>query len=105
MPEGFIDLTPESDGVDGVDGGESKQIRPDLFEEGPRPAGIDEAPPDHFVDVSAVLGMAPLDLGQGLRMEIEVVEAEPSFPGLEDAPALPARRHRDEVGRRRPVPR
>src|SRR6266700_5980812 len=85
--DSLLDLPPERTRVHGR---EPVELGLDLVEVGQHPAGVDEAALHQRRDVAEVLRVAPLDLGERLRIGVEVVEAEASLRGHEEAPALPA---------------
>ena len=62
-------------------------------------SGIDKAPAEHLVHVGHVLGMASLDFGEGLGIEIIVVKRQLFLLAHEHASLFPPRKFRDEIGR------
>jgi hypothetical protein len=84
-----------------IDRREAVQERLDLLEALEQPLRLDEARSEKRAHVLAVESVVPLDLGESLRVRIEVIEAElPPVLGRQAA-LLPAGGERDEVPGRR----
>ena len=76
-------------------------MRFDLLEVHHRARRVDELAVDHGADILQIVFVGSLELPEGLRVGIDVVEAQPALAGDEHAPSLPARGNGDEViGRR-----
>jgi hypothetical protein len=73
----------------------------DLVEAGAQPVALDEATSEHFSHVAQILHVSALELGENLRVRIEVTEREPPGTLGKRAPLPPPGRERDEIGRRR----
>src|SRR5581483_12244733 len=79
----------------------SEELRLDLGVVAPRTLAVDQTALEHRPDVGQVLAVRALELGERLRVEVEVVEGQPSLPPDRRAPLLPARRHGNELRGRR----
>src|SRR5262249_18669432 len=79
----------------------AEELRLDPREQLERAGRLDETPARHLAHVLDVLHVASLELGQRLRVRIEMEEVDGALAGDEDAAVLPARERRDEVRRRR----
>src|SRR5437762_1195238 len=95
-PERVPDGTAEARGVDGR---KAVELRLDHPEEAPGGSPLDQAPSDHLLNVTEVLLLATLDLGQRLGVEVVVEEGHLSLPFDEPAALLPAGELGDEVRR------
>jgi hypothetical protein len=83
-----------------VDRREAIEHRLDLLEVAAEPPDVDAAGADEGADVVSVTSVAPLQLGEGLRVGVEVVEAELSSLLGKQTALLPAGRQRDEIAGR-----
>ena len=95
--EGLVKRRAEAGGIDR---GIAIQVRRDGLEDGAQLCGIDHAAAQHLVDVGPILHVAPLNFGERLRGQFEVMERQRALPGDESAAVFPARPHRNEIDRR-----
>jgi hypothetical protein len=95
--QGSLDARSERRGVDGR---ETVEQGFDLLEIGAQPARVDEAGGEECVYVLTVARVVALELREGLRVGIEVVEGEPPPALGEQAARLPAGGQGNEVGGR-----
>src|SRR5271167_4969601 len=65
-----------------------------------QPHRLHQPPLDHVAHILEVQVEAPLDLGERLGVEVEVVDADIALLKDERAALAPARQLRDEIGRR-----
>lgn len=81
-----------------IDGREAEEIVFDALKELHQLLGVDEGGVEHCLEVGLVLGAAALELGQRLRVRIEVTHRQSALLGDGWAPVLLA--HQREHARR-----
>lgn len=67
----------------------------------PETRDIHQTSAEHLEDIFPILHVSPLDLGQGLRNQVEMMKRQRSFASDERTSLLPAVADRNEVNRRR----
>jgi len=83
----------------GVDGGEAVQLGLDLAEVAPQTVRVDEPRADKCAQVCAVAGVVAFELGQRLRVGIEVTKRQPAAAFDGRASLLPPLGQWNEIAR------
>jgi hypothetical protein len=83
-----------------VDGGKAVQLGLDFAVIAPKTLRVDESRTDQTAHVGAIASVVALELGQRLRVGIEVTKCEPASAFGKRTSLLPPHGQRDEIARR-----